>query len=296
MCSSYSAYLEAAGVAVFEVQGHLWQRYKGVLMPAYLPHAIPPDVGNSALAALRASGSLLARWTEQLDNAPQSAWWYVLRDGSYKKQDLSSSTRSKLNRGQRRLEARRVSPDDLICSGYAVCVAASLRYGTKEFLPAREDFERRIRAAQQIAGSVEYWGVYKEGVLIAFSENHIEDNAVFMESIWYDPIGLRDYASYVLMDAILDNYLCQRNFKYVSDGSRSIYHDTGVHDFLVDKFGYRRAQANLRVIYHPLCGLAVRFARVAMPLISKSKRLRSSKTVRRMEALVMQDQIARSSC
>lgn len=293
MSKRYSEYLAAAGIETLEVGGFAWQRYQGAMIPAYLPHAVPAGIGLTAPLVLKLSGALLARWTVDFDSAVDSQWWFVIRDGAHRKQDLSSSTRSKLSRGRRRLEARPVSPDELLRHGYAVCIAASQRYGTSEFLPERSVFERRVRAAREVNGIVEYWGVFRGDALVGFSENHIQDRAVFMESIWYDPDGLRDYSSYVLMDAILEEYLNYRSFRYVSDGSRSIYHDTGVHDFLVDKFGYRRAKAKLQVAYKPVLKLAVRVSSEAVPFISRMPRLRSLRTFRRLQALLLQDRIAR---
>ena len=53
------------------------------------------------------------------------------------------------------------------------------------------------------------------------------------------------------------HYLNDRRFRYVSDGARSISHQTNVHQFLQEKFGFRRAYALLRVAYAPGIGLAV---------------------------------------
>lgn len=293
MTSGYVKYLEAAGIRVFSVDGCFWQDYKGVMIPAYLPHSIPLNISGSAAAALKMSGAMLARWTEKFEDAPCSEWWYVLRDGGYSKNDLSTNTRSKLSRGMRRLDARPVSADALLREGYSVCVAASRRHGTAEFLPSRDDFERRVRAARDIPGVVEFWGVYRGEKLIAFSENHIQDGGVFMESIWYDPDGLRDYSSYLLMDAILDEYLGRRKFKYVSDGSRSIYHETGVHDFLIEKFGYRKAKARLKICYAPILGKIMPIMRGMVPVVAAFPMVKSLRAVRRFDALVLQDQISR---
>ena len=294
MSDRYSNYLAASGIETLQVAGHSWQRYQGVMIPAYLPHAVPRDIGETATLALKNSGALLARWTEDFNSQADGEWWFVIRDGVYVRQSLSSSTRSKLSRGCRRLEARPVSPAELLQKGYAVCIAASQRYGTREFLPDRITFDRRLRAAEAVDGVVEYWGVFRDDTLVGFSENHVQDQAVFMESIWYDPSGLRDYSSYVLMDAILEEYLNQRDFHYVSDRSRSIYHDTGVHDFLIEKFGYRKAKAKLRVKYRPAFESAMRMSSRALPLASKMSRIRNLKAYRRLEALMLQDRIARN--
>ncbi len=290
----YQSCLAAAGMEIVDAGGFYWQNYKGVLLPAYLPHAIPDGISRSASRALELSNAQLARWTECLDESKGSDWWFVVRDGEYGHECLSSNTRSKLNRGRRRLEARPISPQELLLKGYDVCRAAVLRYENNEFLPTYEAFCARVHAAQQHPASLEFWGVFRGSNLVGFSENHLQAGAVFMESIWYDPVGLKDYSSYVLMDAVLDEYLVHRNCRYVSDGSRSIYHETGVHDFLVEKFGFRRLRADLHVRYSFPLSFGMWASRPLKRLVAALAKRYPSAVLRKLVALHFQESIAAS--
>lgn len=292
--ADYHSFLRDAGVALFEVDSVVWQKYQGVLIPAYLPHCIPPEISATARDAIRLSSVPLVRWTSAFDYTPGGApdWWFVIRDGDYDATYLSANTRSKLRRGQKRLDVRRVSPKEILECGYAICQLASNSYGTSEFLPGPEEFSRRVAAAQAHPESVEYFAVFRGADMLAFSENHIQKNAVFMDTIWYAPDGLKDYASYVLMDAILTDYLTVRNFAFVSDGSRSIYHETGVHDFLISKFGFRKAHSKMHVRY-------AQWLRVLLPVIIGAGRLTNrlpprfrGRAIRRVEALARQEQFS----
>ncbi len=290
----YQSCLAAGGAQIIEVGGFYWQNYKGILLPAYLPHVVPAGISASASHALKKSNVMLARWTEHFDSAADSKWWFVMRDGAYSRKDLSSNTRSKLSRGSRRLEVRPVSPAEMMFKGYDVCKAAVSRYSWEEFLPSRNAFTARVEAAASHPSSMEFFGVFRGSEMLAFSENHVQKNGVFLESIWYAPSGLKDYSSYVLVDAILEEYLEHRGFRYVSDGSRSIYHETGVHDFLIEKFGFRRAHADMRIMYAPAFALAMRMSRPLRGLATSLANRFPSSSLRKFEALHFQESVAAS--
>ena len=46
-------------------------------------------------------------------------------------------------------------------------------------------------------------------------------------------------------------YLNENNFKYVNNGTRSISHQTNIHDFLIDKFKFRKAYCKMEIEYAP---------------------------------------------
>lgn len=270
---AYANYLEAAGHTVLHHEGVAWYVYNGFLMPAYLPHAVPAISAQQAAAVRRRSGRPFARWISDFQAGPDSStgtgWWYVNRHGPYGMEQLSGNTRSKLRRGLKRLQTRRLGIDEVLQHGHTVCQAAVARYGAGSFLPAREQFQRRVEAAAAFPETVEYYGVLDGDRLLGFSENYLQDGAAFWESIWYDPAGLSDYASYALTHAMLDDYLNQRGFAYVTDGSRSLYHDTRVQTFFVEKFGFHHAHARLHVCYAPWFGVLVACAAPFRGLIEK---------------------------
>ena len=78
--------------------------------------------------------------------------------------------------------------------------------------------------------------------------------------MWFRPAALRQCVAYALFYEMHRHYLEERKFDYVSDGARSISHDSSIHDFLMSKFGYRKAYANLHVVYKPWLYMAVRLA------------------------------------
>ena len=78
--------------------------------------------------------------------------------------------------------------------------------------------------------------------------------------MWLEPESMAKFSGYLLFHEMELHYLKKRGFKYISDGARSLSHDTNIHDFLIRKFNFRKAYANLHVVYTPWLGLAVKLA------------------------------------
>jgi len=104
-----------------------------------------------------------------------------------------------------------------------------------------------------LPSETEFWAVRDKNnnELVAFSENMVRDNACFYNTIWFQPKALQTYAGYVLFSEMNKYYLNDRGLKYVSDGARNISHQTNIHEFLQQKFGFRKAYSSLRVRYFP---------------------------------------------
>lgn len=249
--NEYAIFLQRAGEQVFCIDGVDWYLYQGFLMPAYLPHATPEIDKCVARRAIKVAGVPFARWNQGFDQGTEMAWWYVIRKGLYSLEQCSRSTRSKIRRGLKKLVVRPVSWTEMEAQGYSVCKAAMSRYHSTGALLSPEKFHERLKAARDYDHIIEYIGVFCDDELVAFSENHLQDGGVFWENIWYHPDYLGMYSSYVLTHYMLEYYLNDRNLLYVSDGCRSIYHQTGVQDFLMERFGFERAFAKLEVVYSP---------------------------------------------
>jgi hypothetical protein len=52
-------------------------------------------------------------------------------------------------------------------------------------------------------------------------------------------------------------YLAEHKVRYVTDGTKSISHQTNVQEFLINKFKFRKAYCYLHIKYQPLFGLIV---------------------------------------
>ena len=146
--------------------------------------------------------------------------------------------------------AKPISRHDVIELGYDVYKKAYERYETYEPMFGEEEFKDAIICLPE---ATEFWGVYdnltKE--MVAFSENYVESGVCFYVSMWLDPVSMSKFSGYLLFYEMENHYLVDRSFRYISDGARSLSHDTEIHDFLIRKFKFRKAYASLNVAYVP---------------------------------------------
>lgn len=246
------------GYDFFPAMGTYWRRHHGALVPLVMPHAVLPLSFRKALRILVQHQALFVRWEESFDQVNETEWWHVIKDVSEELEGLSKKTRNQVRRGLKLFSVNIVDRETIISEGYAIYCAAFDRYETFEKIYSVSGF---YHAVETLPEETEFWVVREResGRMVAFSENLVRDNACFYNTIWFEPEALKAYAGYALFHEMNKHYLNERGLRYVSDGARSISHQTSVHDFLEQKFGFRRAYARLRVVYFPGLGLAVRF-------------------------------------
>ncbi len=291
----YAQLLKAQGKYVIEVDGIDWYDYQGFMMPAYLPHCTPPISELTAQKILSSSGLPFVRWNVDFGIDSETEWWYVLRTKPWDIQQASRNTRSKVRRGMKRFTAKIVTSSEIRRHGYRLCLRAQQRYGRKGFVVPEEKFNRNIEVAENYNDTFEYYGVYDGNNLVGFSENYIQDNAVFLEKIWYDPAGLRNYSSYVFMQGVLEHYLNKRKFKYVLDGSRSIHHKTNIQEYLIDVFGFTKVYAKLNIVYSKKFNFMVKIAYPFRGVFSKLSERTNSAFCDNTSAILKQEYI-RKAC
>jgi hypothetical protein len=258
--NTYAQLLKEQGNYVITVEGVDWYEYNRFMIPAYLPHCCPEITPEVAAEVVKISGRPFARWDSAFGQTQNSQWWYVIRKGTWSLDKCSGNTRSKIRRGRKNLFARILAPEEMLRVGYEVCTRAEKRYEKAGFVPSRQVHERKVQAATKVQGVLEFFGVFASDKLAGYSENYIQNNAVFWESIWYDPEYLPKYSSYVLVSEMLSHYLNERKLTYVLDGCRSIYHRTGVQDYLMGVFGFTKEYAILNIVYSPKFAMALKAA------------------------------------
>lgn len=234
-----------------------WRHHHGAFVPLTMPHAQPALSSLDALRLVVRGRGAFVRWEKDFDQLGASEWWHVIKDAPEDLSDLSKKTRHQVRRGLNRFVAEPEGRETIVPEGYDVYCAAFDRYETFEEMLSADDFRAAVEA---LPTETEFWAVRDRdsGRMVAFSENLVRDNAAFYDTIWFEREALKAYAGYVLFHEMNKHYLNERGLRYVSDGARNISHQTNVHDFLEQKFGFRRAYARLRVVYFPGVGLAVR--------------------------------------
>jgi hypothetical protein len=236
------------GYTFFENNGFFWRKHQGAIIPLSMPHIDPKMSKSDAKQLLKKYKGLFVRWETNFDDSTEQEWWNIIKTEKESLEGLKSKVRNMVRRGGKEFEVRICDAEVIKNFGHDVYLDAFTRYDTFERIYNKREF---VEAISTLPPETEFWGVFEidGGNLVGFSENLVRDDASFYLTLWMKPHAMKKFAGYFLFHEMNKHYLNERNLKYVSDGSRSINHQTGIHDFLISKFGFRKAYCRLQVVY-----------------------------------------------
>jgi len=223
-----------------------WRKYNGALIPLTPPHIEIDIIGLEK--KVKEEKVFFARWTSNFDQKDISEFWYVICDNKLELIDYSRNTRSKIKRGLKNCDVRRVDKSIVEEEGYVTYYEAFIKYNTHLKSKTVEEFHNEINL---LGKEWEFWGIYYNEKMIGYSQNKIIGDYCDYSTIKFNPDYLRYYPSYALFFTMNKYYLNEKNYKYVNDGARSISHETNIQSFLIDKFRFRKAYCKLNIIYSP---------------------------------------------
>ncbi len=230
--------------------------YKNYWRFAGAPHCeerISADKARDMLS----DGGLLVRNVFDFDCQDDSGFWYVIKDSFGGLDELSSNTRRKIRKALDCLDYIIIDAESAKHEGYAIYSEALKAYPSDGSALSEKDFADTIEAHQS-----ECWGCFDKatGSLVGVSINHLWDEACGYELMAMLPEYRHNatYAYYGLIYSMNEHYLASKGHRYVSDGSRSITEHSGVHDWLMKNFNFRKAYCHLDIFYKPWMGFAVK--------------------------------------
>ena len=223
-----------------------WRKYNGSLIPLTPPH-IEVDV-TGIEKKIQEEDAYFSRWTTDFDCKEETEFWYVICDNKLELTDYSRNTRSKIKRGLKNCEVRRIDKDIVLREGFESYNTAFLRYNTHLEAKSEDEFNQELRS---LGNEWEFWGIYNDVKMIGYSQNKVVDSCCDYSTIKFHPHYLKLYPSYALFYTMNQYYLNEKKYKYVNDGARSISHETNIQSFLIDKFRFRKAYCKLNIIYSP---------------------------------------------
>ena len=242
--------MKEQGNYVITVEGIDWFDYQGFMIPAYLPHCIPEISMDVAKEVLRISGRPFVRYDREFGREERGEWWYVLKRGPWAIEHLKDKKkRWMIRQGRKLYTVRPLTSDEVVSECPMVALLAAERYKGKVEVESQQVLKARVSAANKLQGVLEYIGCFHNDMLVSYSENYIQDNAVWLANIRHVPAFLKKYSSYGLLDGILEYYLNTKKMDYVLDGSRSIHHRTNIQEHLMRVFSFSKEYANLNVEY-----------------------------------------------
>lgn len=200
-------------------------------------------------------------WTSGFCSEAESRGWYAITLSNFLEVDVmrSRNVRSKIRRGLRGLNVRQVSGKEIGRLGYDVYRMNMLKYGTDERKILDEElFFQKESGLDSDAEFRQQWGAFLGDKMVGYTHviqyGEVEADYTHMK---FHPDYLNKYVSYALLYTMNQYYLGQKRVQYVSDGQRSILHDTNVQDFLEKEFDFERRYLRLHIYTYPVVRHAI---------------------------------------
>ena len=288
----YIGFLES-NQEVYYIKDFPWVKYQGILMPAVSIPLEPTFFSLRELQQLlKRSRVPLVRWSDKFTDK-KTEWWWVTTSSAVDIMKLNRGTRNEIRRGNKRCVVKQLKAEWLAENGYQCYYSAYRRYRNAK--PANEEVFRKQLKEKIDKNCFEFWGVFADNKLAGYCECVLLGKTVSTSVIKYHPDYLRKYYSaYALTFAVLDNYLNRKKFNLVSNGERSIAHDTNIQSFL-EQFGFKKQYCQLNVIYSPLFGLLVKIVYPLRRLIDIIYKLIPINFLHKIAIILRQEKIRRIS-
>ena len=246
-----------------------WKVNQGILIPLS-QKKIENFTEKDALQLLKITNTWAIRWETDIDESLTSNWWRVLKHDKYDFGTLKYNVRRSIRIGLENFYCKIISKEFITYQGYDIYVAAFKSYSTYEKKYTKKEFSNAI---QNLSINSEFFGIFnkKTNLLVGFSENFVDNDICFFNSIWIEPSTLKSYAGYILFHSMHIHYLNERSFSFVSNGMRSIGHKTNIHDFLISKFSYKKKYYKLNIVYRYPFFIILKILLPFMPVFSRLK-------------------------
>lgn len=203
---------------------------------------------------------LLVRNTFDFDQSEESDFWYVIKDCFGGLEELSSNQRRKIRRSLKNFDFKKVDVDLVKEEAYRIIKSTFDDYRVKDRKMNEAFFNNLLIGNDE--ENYEYWGAYDKnhGGLVGFCAVHVWEDACEYGIIGFKPEYKHNatYPYYGFFYKLNEYYLGEKNFKYVSDGSRSITEHSNIHSFLIQNFKFRKAYCKLKIRYKWWFGIIVK--------------------------------------
>jgi hypothetical protein len=237
------------------VDGALWVEYNRMAIPVGPAKGDYSISRESAIAILGGFPKcLLVRATTGFTECSEEdpAWYAVVARDHHEPEQLRPKTRSRIKKGLDNFSTKMIDASYIAEYGYDIYISAFTRYGNSKPSLSRDSFKRQARIMHEFGDIVQYWGVFYDNNLIAYSMNYLfEKTEVSYSTIKYDPAYLKLHSSYALIHSMNAYYLDQKGFEYANEGYKSILHETNVQTFLIHNFEFEKAYTELVIFYRP---------------------------------------------
>lgn len=239
-------------ISVIDELKDKYENYRHALIWNGAIHEEPQLSEAEAKLLIGNSTSWMLRNLYDFDSKEETTFWYIIKD-SYSESEYTKKVRKYIEKANDKFDIRRISRARMINQGYNVYDKAHEHYSVDDgFRLNKDGFLREIQGMND--DEYEFWGcIDKEtGILQAYCVCHVQDEMCWFKYSRANPEFLpKFYPMYGLYDARHKYYLQERHLKYVLTSARSITEHSNIQNFLIEKFGYRKAYCRIRIYYRP---------------------------------------------
>ena len=197
--------------------------------------------------ALFDSKSFLAYWTDNWDSSESEWWWICCDDKQYDIDNIKSSrARRGIRKGLDNCEVKKINSQIFPDLAYDIYFNSMRSYGIGELkILSRENYGKYIDRLSKYQG-YELWGAFVEDNLAAFAACVVLGDAVAFGSTKSNPEMHRYNPNNALFYEMTRYYLSCKNISYVTNGHRTLLHDTSIDEFLI-RLGFRKIFCRLNL-------------------------------------------------
>lgn len=220
-----------------------WKYYNHAMIPDSAPHEEPEVQALHEKAFWKSQKGIvcLARWTSQFDCENETQWWYIILDHPFYLDNIKAKHRYQIKQGLKNFCVRQIDFEM-----YKKDILYILN-----FVRQQEYKRRKIYDLPEPADNEIYLGAFTmdTGKLVGYAtliehEEYIEFSVLKV---------LPEYEKKSINAAIVYNCIMRYNEKlgeiYITNGSRTINHQTMFDDYLIRMFEFRKAYCKLFIKY-----------------------------------------------
>ncbi len=196
----------------------------------------------------RRQKALYVRNYYDFDIPQETNWWLIIQDKFLEVEEYRSKRfRQDLRRALRLFEYKRVSVEEFGVHGYSLIEKDAKHRGITPWLTSREHFLDYI--AERNDGTVDFWLGYERETGAAVMLEIVQRGADYADEEFekVDPAYLKRSPAYGMNYALLEYYLRDCGYCFVTAGARTLQERSNVQGFLVDRMHFRLAYMHFQL-------------------------------------------------
>lgn len=183
------------------------------------------------------------------DCGEETNFWFIIKE-NYSEADYPKKTRKYIEKANVRFEFRIIDFDTYRKYAFDVYEAAFNHYKVND--GSRQSQDQFEKGAEKFGRDIDIWGAIdrETGKLEAYSICRRKGDTVDYQTSKANPEFLpKYYIMYGLYDARNKYYFLEEKCKLAITSARSITEHSNIQNFMIEKFGFRRAYCHLAIHY-----------------------------------------------